>query len=99
MALRIFWTQFAKDKLNEIFQRSCLKNDWEYAQNLVTKISLHSKIKTSRYWPKINITSKTCIFLIYKKYKIVYWVNTELDCIEIVNVFDCLQNPHKIMEM
>jgi len=32
-------------------------------------------------------------YLIYKNYKIIYWINENKNRIEIVNVFDCRQNP------
>jgi hypothetical protein len=32
-------------------------------------------------------------YLVYKNYKIIYWVNTLKQRIEIINLFDCRQNP------
>jgi len=38
-------------------------------------------------------------YLVCKNYKLIYWVNQEKRRIEIVNVFDCRQNPQKINEI
>ena len=35
-------------------------------------------------------------YLVYKNYKIIYWVNSEQNLIEINDVFDTRQNPLKI---
>ena len=35
-------------------------------------------------------------YLIHKNYKIIYWINTEKNQLEIVDIFDCRQNPKKI---
>ena len=37
-------------------------------------------------------------YLVYKNYKIIYWVNIEEDQIEIMNVFDCRLDEQKILE-
>ena len=38
-------------------------------------------------------------YLVYKNYKIIYWVNLDKKRVEIINVFDCRQNPQKINEI
>jgi len=38
-------------------------------------------------------------YLIYKKYKLIYRVNQDKKRIEIINVFDCRQNPQKLNEI
>jgi plasmid stabilization system protein ParE len=35
-------------------------------------------------------------YLVYRNYKIIYWINVEMKRIEIVDVFDTRQNPLKI---
>jgi len=35
-------------------------------------------------------------YILYKSYKIIYWVNEDRKAIEIVDVFDSRQNPIKI---
>ncbi len=32
-------------------------------------------------------------YLVYKNYKIIYWINSKMNRIEIVDVFDTRQNP------
>jgi plasmid stabilization system protein ParE len=38
-------------------------------------------------------------YLVYKNYKIIYWVNSIKNRIDIVNVFDTRQNPEKIEKL
>lgn len=38
-------------------------------------------------------------YLIYKNYKIIYWINYDFNRIEIVTVFDTRQNPSNIIEI
>ena len=38
-------------------------------------------------------------YLIYKNYKIIYWINYDFKRIEIVTVFDTRQNPSNIIEI
>ena len=35
-------------------------------------------------------------YILYKSYKIIYWINEDRRAIEIVDVFDSRQNPIKI---
>jgi plasmid stabilization system protein ParE len=35
-------------------------------------------------------------YILYKSYKIIYWINEDRKAIEIVDVFDSRQNPIKI---
>jgi len=35
-------------------------------------------------------------YLVYKNYKIIYWINTAKNRIDIIDVFDTRQNPVKI---
>lgn len=35
-------------------------------------------------------------YLIHTNYKIIYWINIEKSQIEIVDVFDCRQNPKEL---
>ncbi len=34
-------------------------------------------------------------YLVYKNYKIIYWINETENQIEIMNIFDCRQDEHK----
>jgi plasmid stabilization system protein ParE len=38
-------------------------------------------------------------YLVYKNYKIIYWVNYDFKRIEIVTVFDTSQDPSNIIEI
>ena len=37
-------------------------------------------------------------YLVFKSYKIIYWIKKSKNRIEIANVFDCRQNPIKMNE-
>lgn len=38
-------------------------------------------------------------YLVYKSYKIIYWVNNEFRRVEIVNIFDTRRDPDKIIQL
>ncbi|PQJ74312.1 plasmid stabilization protein [Polaribacter gangjinensis] len=35
-------------------------------------------------------------YLIHENYKVIYWINIQKKCVEIIDVFDTRQNPVKI---
>lgn len=47
------------------------------------------------YWTQLAENKLEDIF----NYKIIYWVNTRKQRIEIATIFDCRQNPAKIEEI
>ena len=102
MELIVYWTQITEDKLDDIFKYYRLKASLSIAQNLINGI-VDSTINLDKN-PQIGqkeilLTDRFQEFryLIYKNYKIIYWINENKQRIEIANVFDCRQNPDKIM--
>lgn len=102
MALKIFWTNFAQKQLRGIFDYYKTKASLNTARTLVSEIiketdslMLHSDIG-QREELLLN-RPETFRYLIYKKYKIIYWVNKEKSRIEISDIFDTRQNPSKII--
>ena len=101
MALKIHWTDFAKKELQNIFEYYKEKASLRVATNLTENI-VKQTLKLSDQ-PKMGIKELSlkereeefrC--LIYKKYKIIYWNNTEKNRIDISDVFDTRQNPIKL---
>lgn len=74
------------------------------AYNLIDEI-IETSIELSKYpfvGPKeVLLTGRIQEFryLVCKSYKLIYWVNQDKRRIEIVNVFDCRQNPQKINDI
>ncbi|UZT97693.1 type II toxin-antitoxin system RelE/ParE family toxin [Chryseobacterium fluminis] len=103
MAIKIFWTDFAKDQLKNIFDYYKLKASHRIAKNLV--IGIVEKTHTLNFQKEIGQKEELLFsrnenfrYLIYKNYKIIYWFNEAKERIEISDVFDTRQNPIKIHE-
>ncbi len=101
MALTVYWTQFAENKLEDIFYYYESKAGIRVAQRLVFEIvdktiSLEKNPSIGQKEPLLTDRPENFRYLIYKSYKIIYWNNNIRERIEIVNVFDCRQNPEKI---
>lgn len=101
MALRIYWTDFAKSELHKIFDYYRERAGIRISQRLVEGII--KEIERLRSQPLIGSKEEFLInrlegfrYLVYKNYKIIYWFNVEINRIEIVDVFDTRQNPIKI---
>ncbi len=104
MELEVYWTQFAEDKLEDIFHYYSIKASLEIATILVT--SLVDKTIDLGKNPKIGEVEYLLLeraqefrYLVYKNYKIVYWINLNSKRVEIANVFDCRQNPEKLKNL
>lgn len=104
MALIVYWTQITEDKLDGIFNYYKLKASLIIAQNLVngivdTTIDLNKNPQIGQTEMLLSDRFHKFRYLVYKNYKIIYWINENKHRIEIVNVFDCRQNPNKIIEI
>jgi plasmid stabilization system protein ParE len=103
MVVKIFWTDFAKEQLRNIFDYYKLKASPRVARNLVTGIV--EKANTLDFQKEIGQKEELLLsrkenfrYLIYKNYKVIYWFNETKNRIEISDVFDVRQNPTKIQE-
>lgn len=101
MELKIYWTRFAKDQLNDIFRYHQFNVDVKIAREIVKEIVLQTK--TLINFPKSGSVEKHLLnrpqefrYLVYTNYKIIYWINLEQKRIEIVDVFDVRQDPEKM---
>lgn len=103
MAIKIFWTDFSKEQLRDIFDYYKLKAGVQVAQNLVTGIVKKTNVlklqKEAGQKEELLLTRKENFrYIIHKNYKIIYWFNEEKDRIEISDVFDTRQNPIKMID-
>ncbi len=101
MELEVFWTQFAQDKLDGIYEHYKIKASSSIAKKLVIGI-IDQTIDLGKN-PNIGQKEELLLarvegfrYLVFKNYKIIYWVNKPKIRIDIVNVFDTRQNPVKI---
>lgn len=99
--MKIFWTQFAKRELRNIFDYYKIKASPKIAQKLVTEIvektnALDFQTKIGQKEELLYERKENFRYLVSKNYKILYWINEEKNRIEIVDIFDARQNPLKI---
>ncbi|AQX84220.1 type II toxin-antitoxin system RelE/ParE family toxin [Elizabethkingia bruuniana] len=101
MAIKIFWTDFAKKELKKIFDYYKVKAGSKVSIKLITNIIESTEILI--FQTDIGQKEELLLdriqnfrYLVYKNYKIIYWHNKEKNRIEISDVFDARQNPIKI---
>jgi plasmid stabilization system protein ParE len=104
MALTVFWTKFAKEKLAEIFEYYKATAGTKVAQKLINAIINHTEgleLNSTIGQTEELLSDRQNQFrhLIFKHYKIIYWINTAKHRIDISHVFDTRQNPFKIREI
>jgi len=101
--MTVFWTRLAENKLADIFDYYKTVASLNVARKMVSGIVEHSiSLKND---PLIKQTEEALSnrsqgfrYLVYRHYKIIYWINEMDNRIEVSNVFDCRQNPTKMTE-
>ena len=101
MEVRIFWTEFAINQLDQIFDFYKYKASIDVARKIVTQIVdrsmlLEKNLFMGSWEPLLENRKKEYRYLVQGNYKIIYFV--EESYIKISSVFDCRQNPIKITE-
>jgi toxin ParE1/3/4 len=101
MEMKVFWTRYAEEKLKDIFIYYSDRVSLRIAQKLTKEIIDKSfEIQKHPFTGQKEILLAGRVqdfrYLVYKNYKIIYWVNVNKKRIEIVNIFDCRQNPQKL---
>ena len=101
MELIVYWTKFAENKLEDIYEYYLLKANIKIAKELVngiidTTIDLELNPNIGQNEELLSARPQGFKYLVYKNYKIIYWINVNKMRIEVVNVFDTRQNPRKI---
>ncbi|WP_163399285.1 type II toxin-antitoxin system RelE/ParE family toxin [Flavobacterium fluviatile] len=104
MELKIYWTDFSKQELKNIFDYYKEEASINVAKNIVlgitkeaAKLKKHSIIGQEE--ELLDRDPRGFRYLVYKNYKIIYWINSEEKRIEIFDVFDTRQNPTKLMRV
>jgi len=103
VALEVYWTQFAENKLEDIFLYYSQVAGIRTASRIVSGIISRSLEleKTPLLGPKemqLSDRIREFRYLVYRNYKLIYWVNKDKQRIDILNLFDCRQNPEKMDE-
>ncbi len=101
MELTVYWTQLAEDKLEDIFHYYKFKASKKVAVNLIngiidSTIDLEKSPEIGQKEFLLKEREQDFRYLVFKNYKIIYWINRNQKRIEIANVFDARQNPEKI---
>ena len=65
---------------------------------VVTTIGIEKQPEIGQIENSLKNRKQEFRYLVYKNYKIVYWVNYDAERVEIANVFDTRQDPIKIKE-
>ncbi|MBF6609823.1 MAG: type II toxin-antitoxin system RelE/ParE family toxin [Chryseobacterium sp.] len=101
MAIKVYWTYFAKKELKNIYDYYKIKASPKVAEKLATGIvekttSLEFRTEIGQNEDLPLDRQENFRYLIFKNYKIIYWFNKDKNRIEISDVFDTRQNPLKI---
>ena len=65
---------------------------------IAATLSLDKQPEIGQVEDNLTERSQQFRYLIFKNYKIVYWINYDYSRIEIANVFDTRQDPNKMEE-
>lgn len=101
MELKIYWTDFSKNELRKIFDYYKEKASINVARKLVVGIiketlKLKKQPRIGQIEEYLENSSKEYRYLVYKNYKIIYWINNESNTVEVFDVFDSRQSPTKL---
>lgn len=101
MELTLFWTEFAKEELEKIYQYYKKRTSKGIAKKLITAIynetlDLPMQPKKGQIEELLVDRPQEFRYLVCKNYKITYWINDAKQQVEIFDVFDTRQNPIKI---
>jgi plasmid stabilization system protein ParE len=104
MELTVYWTRFAESKLDKIFEYYETKISTLTARKLIAgiidkTIGLEKKPYIGQEEELLTDRPQNFRYLVYKSYKIIYWINQDKNRIDIANVFDTRQNPVKIRDL
>jgi plasmid stabilization system protein ParE len=99
--MEVFWTDFAKNELFKIYsfykQKASITTSKKLVESIVnTTINLQNQPFSGPIEELLIDLKEEFRYLIFSNYKIIYWINTEKNRIEIVDIFDTRQNPIKM---
>jgi plasmid stabilization system protein ParE len=97
MKRTVYWTFFAEKKLDDVYSYYATNVGENFASKIYNEI-VDKSIKLEDN-PKLGPIEPLLLGrLIHGNYKMIYWINENKSRIEIVNVFDCRQNPVLLKE-
>ncbi len=101
MGLIVYWTDFSKCELKNIFdfhkEKVSLKIAKQIAKQIVEKADVLGKFpKIGSVEELLHDRPQNFRYVVITNYKIIYWINEDKNRIEVVDVFDTRQNPEKI---
>jgi len=101
MGLTVYWTQFAEDKLEDIYTYHKYKAGKRTANKLVNELvdvtlDLDQNPHIGQKEEFLSNRLQEFRYVVYKNYKIIYWIDIPNKMLLISNVFDTRQNPLKI---
>ncbi|MCR9183334.1 MAG: type II toxin-antitoxin system RelE/ParE family toxin [Flavobacteriaceae bacterium] len=103
MGLEVYWLELAENKLEDIYSYYSVKASKRVAEKLITgivdaTIGIEKQPEIGQIEVALKHKEQEFRYLVFKNYKIVYWINDNFKRIEIANVFDTRQDPEKINE-
>ena len=104
MELEVYWLELAENKLEDIYGYYLIKVNKKVAEKLVngivdSTIGIEKQPEIGQVENSLKHRKQEFRYLVFRNYKIVYWINYDSNRIEIVNVFDTRQDPEKISEI
>jgi len=101
MELAVYWSRFAENKLYDIYNYYESKAGTRIARKLIAgiidkTIVLDNNPHIGQKEKLLSDRPQNFRYLVFKNYKIIYWINQNKNRIDIVNVFDSRQNPLKM---
>ncbi|TPG42111.1 type II toxin-antitoxin system RelE/ParE family toxin [Flavobacterium pectinovorum] len=101
MGLTVYWTQLTQDKLEDIFEYYKFKAGIKVAQTLVngiidSSLSLEINAYSGQKEVLLSTRAEDFRYLVFKNYKIIYWIDEARQLVYVSNIFDTRQNPQKL---
>lgn len=101
MELKLNWTEYSKNELWKIFLYHKAKSNLKTAKNRAEEIS--KQVLILEKYPFIGQKEELLSdreqefhYFLHSNYKIISYVDLEINLVEIVDIFDCRQEPLKI---
>lgn len=104
MEIEVYWLELAENKLEDIYGYYLIKVNKKVAKKLVngivdSTIGIEKQPEIGQVEISLKHRKQEFRYLVFKNYKIVYWINYDFNRIETANVFDTRQDPEKINEI
>ena len=102
--MKIFWTEKALNQLEDIFNYYKVEANIKFARKLTKgivdcTILLEHNQRLGKKEELLKDSDEEFRFLIEGNYKVIYWIETKTNLVHIASVFDCRQNPNKIINI